>query len=166
MGYPPNAEGARWLLTKVWPRVTEAVPDARLLIVGPDPPPDILAHAGPQIEVTGWVSSVPEWMARASVALVPIQSGGGTRLKVLDALASGRSVVTTGVGAAGIELVADRDAVLADEPDCFAASVVWLLREPAERARLGASGRRLAVERYDWGALGHRFAALIRDIAA
>jgi polysaccharide biosynthesis protein PslH len=166
LGYAPNAEAARWLLSAIWPRVLDALPDARLLIVGPDPPEDIRAAAGPAVEVAGWVRSIPEWMARASVALVPIRSGGGTRLKVLDALASGKAVVSTSVGAGGIELVDGRDAVLADDAEGFAAAVVRLLGEDGERARLAAAARQLAVERYDWQALGASFERLVRDLAA
>jgi glycosyltransferase involved in cell wall biosynthesis len=105
-------------------------------------------------------------MARASVALVPIRSGGGTRLKVLDALASGKAVVSTRVGAGGIELVDGRDAVLVDDAEGFAAAVVRLLGEDGERARLAAAARQLAVERYDWQALGASFERLVRDLAA
>jgi polysaccharide biosynthesis protein PslH len=165
LGYAPNAEGARWLLSEIWPRVTAEVPDARLLVVGPDPPDDVCAFAGPEVEVTGWVRSVPEWMARAAVALVPIRSGGGTRLKVLDALASGRAVVSTRVGAGGIEIAEGRDAVLVEDAGAFAAAVVRLLRDEPERARLAAAGRRLAVERYDWKVLGARFEAVVSELA-
>lgn len=165
MRYQPNAEGARWLLGEVWPRVVAEVPDARLLIVGPNPPDDLRGLAGPEVELTGWVSSVPEYMGRASVALVPIRSGGGTRLKVLDALASGRAVVSTRVGAGGIDVEDGTHALLADDPAGFAAATVRLLRDEGERARLGAAARRLAVERYDWAVLGARFEELVRSLA-
>jgi polysaccharide biosynthesis protein PslH len=164
--YAPNAEAARWLLSAIWPRVVATMPDARLLIVGPDPPDDVRAAAGPAVEVAGWVRSVPEWMARASVALVPIRSGGGTRLKVLDALASGKAVVSTRLGAGGIELVDGRHAVLADDAAAFAAAVVRLLNDDGERARLATAARALAVERYDWRVLAADFERLVRGLAA
>jgi glycosyltransferase involved in cell wall biosynthesis len=109
---------------------------------------------------------VPEWMARASVALVPIRSGGGTRLKVLDALASGKAVVSTRLGAGGIELVDGRHAVLADDAAAFAAAVVRLLNDDGERARLATAARALAVERYDWRVLAADFERLVRGLAA
>lgn len=163
MAWPPNAEGLRWLLREVWPRVREAVPDARLLAVGGGPPEDVqrLAAADDRVELPGRVPELEPWFARASVVVVPILSGAGIRLKVLDALASGRAIVSTTMGAEGAVVADGEHLVLADEPERFAAAVVDLLRDPERAAALGAAARRLAEERYDWGVLGDRFASLL-----
>jgi polysaccharide biosynthesis protein PslH len=98
--------------------------------------------------------------------LVPMRSGGGTRLKVLDALASGRPLVSTTMGAEGIELTDGRDALLADEPGAFAGAAARVLGgDDALAARLGAAGRRLAEDTYDWRAIGARLAAALDGLA-
>lgn len=166
MRWPPNAEAARWLLREVWPRVRERVPGARVLVVGADPPPDVLALAGERVEVPGRVAELEPWFERAAVVVIPILSGAGIRLKVLDALASGRAVVSTTMGAEGARVTDGEHLVIADDPEAFAGAVVRLLEDPAERRRLGAAARRLAEERYDWRALGDRFEALAREAVA
>ena len=165
LSYPPNAEGLIWLLRDVWPRVREERPDARLVVVGPDPPDEARRLAGDDVELTGWVADVAPQFARAQVVAVPILSGGGTRLKVVDGLASGRPVVATPMGAEGIEAVDGEHLVLARDPDAFAAALTRLLGDPAEAARIGSGGRRLAVERYDWRIIGDRLGELLEGLA-
>jgi polysaccharide biosynthesis protein PslH len=89
-------------------------------------------------------------LARAAVVVVPLRVGGGTRLKIVEAMAMGKAIVSTTLGAEGIDAVPGRDMLIADEPETFAASVVGLLHDPSLSARLGESARRLAVERYSW----------------
>jgi glycosyltransferase involved in cell wall biosynthesis len=166
MRWPPNAEAVRWLLREVWPRVRDRVPSARVLAVGADPPPDVLALAGERVEVPGRVPELEPWFERASIVVIPILSGAGIRLKVLDALASGRAVVSTTMGAEGAQVTDGEHLVIADDPREFADAVVRLLEDPGERRRLGAAARRLAEERYDWRALGDRFEALVSELGA
>jgi polysaccharide biosynthesis protein PslH len=165
MSYPPNAEALIWLLREIWPRVRDAVPDARLLVVGRDVPDEARRLADPRVEIAGWVSDMAPWFARASVVVVPILSGGGTRLKVLDGLASGRPVVSTSMGAEGIAIDDGTHAVIADSPDAFAQTAIRLLAAPEQAARIGAAGRRLAEERYDWRSIGDRLEALLAELA-
>ena len=126
--------------------------------MGRDAPEEARRLAGVDDSVTlaGWVPEMQPWFDRASVVLVPIRSGGGTRLKVLDGLASGRAMVTTSAGAEGVDLRDGEHALVADGADAFTAATVGLLRDADLRARLGAAARRLAEERYDWAALGDR----------
>ena len=107
-------------------------PEARLLVVGRDPPPSVTGLASrPGIEVVGPVPDMRDWYARATAVVVPLLSGGGSRLKILEALASGRAVVSTTVGAEGLELADERDLLLADGAEPFAAAALRLLDEPA-----------------------------------
>jgi glycosyltransferase involved in cell wall biosynthesis len=162
LDYPPNAEALRWLLDDIWPRVRAARPDARLLVVGPNPP------AGPApegVEITGWVDSVAPYFERALVNLVPMRSGGGTRLKVLDAMATGRGIVSTAVGAMGVEVEDGEHLLLAESADDFAAATIRLFDDAALRERLGAAARRRAEERYDWTGLGERLHDLLSRLA-
>jgi polysaccharide biosynthesis protein PslH len=164
MSYPPNADGLRWLLAELWPRIRRAVPDARLVVVGKDPPADARAVAAEGITLAGWVADVTPYFADASAILVPIRSGGGTRLKVLDGLASGRPVISTRAGAEGIPLRQGEQAILADGPDEFAAAVATVLRDPGLAERIGASGRLLAEQEYDWHALGRRLESALQRL--
>lgn len=164
MAYPPNAEGIAWFVREVWPTVRDARPEARLLVVGRDPSEAVRSLGDdPGVEVTGAVPDIDPYFARATAAIVPIRSGGGTRLKVLEALAAGRPVVSTRLGAEGIEVRDDEHLLLADEPGEFAAAAVRLLEDGELRSRLATAGRQLVEERYDWRALGDRLEAVLAD---
>jgi glycosyltransferase involved in cell wall biosynthesis len=164
MSYPPNAEGLRWLIAELWPRIRRTVPEARLVVVGKDPPADARAVAADGITLTGWVPDVAPYFAEASAILVPIRSGAGTRLKVLDGLASGRPVISTRAGAEGIPLRHGEQALLADDPDAFAAAAANVLLDRRLAEQVGAAGRRLAEEQFDWHALGGRLEAALRRL--
>jgi polysaccharide biosynthesis protein PslH len=166
MSWPPNAEGLRWLLREVWPRVRDEVPDARLLAVGGGPPEDVqrLAAADDRVELPGRVPELEPWFERASVVVIPILSGAGIRLKVLDALASGRAIVSTTMGAEGAVVEDGSHLVLADDADAFARAVVERLRDREGSRAMGERARALAEERYDWRVLGDRFEALLHTL--
>jgi glycosyltransferase involved in cell wall biosynthesis len=166
-GYPPNAEALEWLLRDIWPRVVAQLPAARLVVVGRDVPPAIAALADPgTVTLAGWVPAMPPYFAQARAVLVPMRSGAGTRLKVLDGLASGRALVTTTMGAEGVEVRVGEHALFADGAEAFAAATVRALTDDALTARLGAAGRALAQDVYDWRAIGARYAALLEGLAA
>jgi glycosyltransferase involved in cell wall biosynthesis len=155
--WPPNAEGLRWLLTEVWPGVRRRIPEAKLLVVGAGIPDDARALADDSVEITGRVPELAPYFARASVVVIPILSGAGIRLKILDALASGRGVVSTRMGAEGTSVRDGEHAVLADDAVAFTEAVVALLEDPERCRELGAAGRALARERYDWGVVRASF---------
>jgi glycosyltransferase involved in cell wall biosynthesis len=166
-GYPPNAEALVWLLRELWPQIRARVPAARLLVVGRDVPAPLAAPADDSVTLAGWVPEMQPWFDRARAVLVPMRSGGGTRLKVLDALASGRPLVSTTMGAEGVEVSDGRDALLADDADGFAAAAARVLAgDDALAQRLGAAGRRLAEETYDWRAIGARLGAELDRLVA
>jgi len=150
--YYPNTDGILFLLREIWPRIASRHPRARLKIVGPRPTREILAHRSDRIEVTGRVDDLRLHMASAAVTVVPLRLGGGTRLKVLEAMAMGKPIVSTVIGAEGIAAVHEQHLLLADEPPQFAAAVGRILDDPDLGARLGRQGRALVTERYSWGA--------------
>jgi len=166
MAYHPNAEGILWFARRAWPQVVAAEPDTRLLVVGRDPPAEVRELAADaRIEVTGAVDDVRPYLARAHVALVPLLSGGGTRLKLLEGMAAGRAVVTTRVGAEGVDVHHEREVLIEDAPERFADAVTRTIHDAELRRRLASAGRELAENNYDWRALGERFAATL-ELAA
>ncbi|MEO0086345.1 MAG: glycosyltransferase family 4 protein, partial [candidate division WOR-3 bacterium] len=166
MQWLPNAVSTCWLLESVLPLVRQHEPEARLYVVGKEPPPAIQRHHdGQRVIVTGFVPDPRPWMARASVYAVPTRVGSGMRVKVLEALAMGKAVVSTRMGCEGIEgLVDGENIVLADSAQDFAAAIITLFRRPDLRARLGRAGRALVAERYRWEDVARRFLALYREV--
>jgi glycosyltransferase involved in cell wall biosynthesis len=154
MSWAPNVSAAQFLATDVLPRVREAIPNARLRIVGRDAGPEVHAlvrHGG--VEVTGTVPDVLPHLAEAHVMAVPLDAGGGTRLKILEAFAAGLPVISTPIGAEGLEVNHGRDLWLATRGH-FAEGLVYLLRHPGRAAVLAIHGRELVKDRYDWSAIG------------
>lgn len=151
MGYAPNADGVRWFLDDVLPRVRKRLPAVRFRVVGKDPPPDLLARAAPgAIELTGYVDDVRPHMRGASVFVCPLRIGGGTRLKILDAMALGLPVVSTTVGAEGLVVTNHHDVELADDAEAFAAAILELVANDRRARLLATHGRELVVTRYGW----------------
>jgi glycosyltransferase involved in cell wall biosynthesis len=150
MGWKPNIDAAVWLGRDVWPLVRARMPEARLLLVGREPSAEVRALASADIEVTGTVPDVRPYLARARVALAPLRSGGGTRLKVLEALDAGRPIVSTTIGIEGLEDLVGDGALVADDAQGFADRVVELLSDPERAAKAGDVGHETVAERYAW----------------
>ncbi len=150
MHYYPNIDAVRYFFETIYPFIRQVRPDVRVQIVGHRPPPEIQRLADPpSIEVTGSVPDVRPYYERASVFIVPLRLGGGTRLKIVEAMAMGLPVVSTSVGAEGLDVHPGEDIWIADDPRAFAEGVLRLLSDPALWGRLSTGGRRLAC-RYDW----------------
>jgi glycosyltransferase involved in cell wall biosynthesis len=163
MDWEPNEDGVLWFHREVWPQVIAAMPSARLRIVGRRPPAAITQLAGGAIEVTGTVASVVEHLHAAAAVVVPLRIGGGTRLKIYEAMAARRPVVATTIGAEGLDYRAGEDIVIADTPNDFAGAVIGLLRDRVRRSALGeAAARRAAL--YDWPNVVGAFARTLRDV--
>lgn len=154
MNYLPNTDAVLHFCADILPRVRAAVPAVRFAVVGRHPPARVRRLASPSVLVTGTVSDVRPFMRDAAVFVVPLRSGSGTRLKILEALASGCAVVSTSVGCEGIDVTHSREILVADTPAAFADAVVRCLRDPALRARLGAEGRALVERQYRWETVG------------
>jgi polysaccharide biosynthesis protein PslH len=164
LSYVPNIDGVIYFVKDIWPRIAEAHPEARCKIIGRGPAPSLLALAGPQVELTGFVSDLRPHLAAAAAVVVPLRLGGGTRLKIVEAMAMGKAIVSTTLGAEGIETVPGRDILVEDEPAAFADAVNRLLADPGLATRIGCSARRLAVERYAWSGAARALEGFYRRI--
>lgn len=152
MHWPPNGEGARWFAREIWPRVRAQAPEAVLTIIGKDPPRALTRHgSGPNgVEITGFVPDPSCYLSETAAFVVPLQSGGGMRVKILEAWNRGLPVISTSLGAEGLLARDGENLLLADSPEAFAQAVVRVLREPALAARLVEGGRRTVEASYDW----------------
>jgi len=167
MDYHANVDAVQWFCRYVFPRIRCARPDVVLQIVGGHPTGAVRRLASPgSIEVTGFVPDVRPYLAAASVVVVPLRIGGGTRLKILEALAMGKAVISTALGAEGLEAVGGRDLLIANPPAEFADQVVAVLSDADLRARLGAAGRRLTVDTYDWSRIVRKLEGVYETCSA
>ncbi len=160
MDFRPNVDAVLWFVREVLPRIRAEEPAARFLIVGQNPHARLGALAGdPAVKLTGRVPDVRPYMAAAAVYVVPMRIGGGTRLKVLEAMAMGKAIVSTSLGCEGYPVRDGVELLIADSPAEFARAVVALLRDPARRLQLGRAAREFALSRYDWRAIVPRLEA-------
>jgi glycosyltransferase involved in cell wall biosynthesis len=164
LSYVPNVDGVIHFVRDIWPRIAEAHPEARCKIIGGRPPPALLALRGAQVELTGFVPDLRPHLAAAAVLVVPLRLGGGTRLKIVEAMAMGKAIVSTPRGAEGIEAIPGRDILVEDQPTAFADAVNRLLAEPSLAGRIGQSARKLAVERYAWNGAAQALEGFYRRI--
>lgn len=167
LAFEPNAVAAKWLAREVWPRVIEERPQARLEIVGRSPGDDVLAlGAANNVTVHADVPDIRMHFERASICTLPMLEGGGTRLKLAEAFAARRAVVSTTNGVEGIDVEAGKEALVSDDPREFAAAIVYLLRDLQARQAVADRGHKFAVENFDWSELGERWAQTLRELHA
>ncbi len=165
MDWLPNQDAVLYFVRDILPRIRRTVP-AHFVIAGRNPPATIRRlEADGRVRVTGTVDDIRPYLARARVCVVPLRSGGGTRIKIFEAMAMARPVVSTRVGAEGLPVTDGRNIRLADDPEAFADTVTELLQDPDERARLGAAGRRLVSDGYGWEMAADRLSAICLDVA-
>jgi polysaccharide biosynthesis protein PslH len=165
MDWFPNEDGIAHFVEVVFPRIRAAVPEASLTVVGRNPSPRVQRLAAvPGVRITGTVDDVRPYVARGAVYVVPLRVGGGTRLKIFEALAMGKAVVSSTVGAEGLPLTPGTHFVQSDDPAQFADSVVALLRDPARRRALGSAGRSLVEQRYSWSHVAREFEARCAEV--
>ena len=162
--YHPNTDGLLFFLREVMPLLVARYPALKLSIVGRRPPPSILAFRGPNVEVTGVVDDLRPYMARATAVLAPLFIGGGTRLKILEAMAMGKPIVSTSLGAEGLAVKHDEHLLLADDAPAFAREVGRLIDYPLLGRKLGEAARALVVARYGWRASVDRLGAFYSDV--
>jgi len=159
--YAPNADAARYLAQTLLPQVQARFPDARLWLVGADPPPEVQALASDRVTVTGRVDDLRPYLARAAVFVSPLRLGAGIKNKVLEALAMGCPLAATPLSVDGIAVQNERDALVAPvEGGALAAAVIRLLADPALRAKLSAAGPALVARDHSWARAAARYAAL------
>ena len=159
-----NRDAVMHFLREIWPRIRSRHQDVRFFAVGQDPPSELsaLAAADPRIVVTGYVADIRPHVAQAAVYVVPLRVGGGTRLKVLDAMASGKAIVSTSIGCEGLNVTPGKHLVTADMPEAFAEATLRLLGDPDERQALGAAARDQAVRCYSWEVIGEQLVGAYR----
>jgi len=167
MSYQPNIEGALYFVRSVWPAVRKRFPSLRLRIVGANPAPAVRALASePNVEVTGTVPDVRPYYADALAAIVPLLTGAGTRLKILEAMAANVPVISTPIGAEGLEVEDGKQILLASTPDEWLASLAELYGHAERTAELTRSARSLVEQRYDWQVIGAMLSEHYRDWVA
>jgi polysaccharide biosynthesis protein PslH len=165
MDWYPNEDAMLHFVERILPLVRREIPQVRTTVVGRNPSErlrSVAAAAG--IQVTGTVDDVRPYVARAAIYIVPLRVGGGTRLKIFEALAMGKAVVATSVGAEGLPLRPDHEFVQADDPPEFATAVVSLLRNPERRRAIATQGRRLVEERYSWRQIAQQFEGWCEEV--
>lgn len=151
MDFRPNVDAVLWFCSEVLPLIRQAAPEAHFYVVGKSPHPRLKElQSAPGVTLTGFVDDVRPYIAAATVYVVPLLTGGGTRLKVLEAMAMGRAVVSTTLGCEGIHARPGADLVLADEAHRFAGEVVSLLQDSSRRQTLGGAARSFVVRHFDW----------------
>jgi glycosyltransferase involved in cell wall biosynthesis len=167
MDWYPNEDAILYFIDGILPSIRREVPRVALTVVGRNPSSRLRAAAeAAGVRVTGTVEDVRPWVAEATVYVVPLRVGGGTRLKIFEGLAMSKAVVSTTVGAEGLPLVDGTHFVRADAPAAFADAVVSLLRDPFRRKALGMAGRRLVEERYSWTRVAREFEAHCEEALA
>jgi sugar transferase (PEP-CTERM/EpsH1 system associated) len=166
MDWLPNEDGMTYFCREILPKIRQFEPGATLSIIGRAPTPAVKQLAAiPGVDVTGRVDDVRPHIAKGAVYVVPLRIGGGTRLKIFEAMSMARAVVSTTVGAEGLPVTSGRDIEIADEPSRFAHSVVHLMRDTGARRAIEAAARQLVVERYDWSAVAQDFESALLKAA-
>ena len=165
MDWLPNEDAMLYFCREVLPLIRQAEPATTLTIVGREPTPPVRRLAGQGVIVTGRVDDVRPPIADAAVYVVPLRVGGGTRLKIFEAMAMGKAVVSTRVGAEGLPVRDGEHLLLADEPRDFADAVVALMRNVERRRAIEAAARALVVERYDWSAVAGALESALSEAA-
>jgi sugar transferase (PEP-CTERM/EpsH1 system associated) len=167
MDWLPNEDGVLYFVREILPRIRRTEPRATLSIVGRCPTPAVKRLAAENgIEVTGRVDDVRPHVAAATVYIVPLRIGGGTRLKIFEAMAMGKAVVSTTIGAEGLPVTPGENILIADDPDRFARAVVLTIRDIGARQRMEIEARRLVVERYDWSVVAQDFDLALARVCA
>ena len=152
MDWDPNEDGILWFLKKIYPQIRSEVPNVTLAIVGRNPSPALrtIGARTTGVEITGWVADVRPHLTKAEVVIVPLRVGGGTRIKIPEAMAMAKAVVSTRIGAEGLQFRSGRDICLADDPNDFVQTVIGLLRDASIRTRIGLRAREEVVRNCSW----------------
>jgi polysaccharide biosynthesis protein PslH len=166
MDWLPNEDAIFYFTDAILPLIREHSPEVFLDVVGRNPSRKLqaLAESEKSIRLTGWVDDIRPFVGRGSVCIVPLRIGGGTRLKIFEAMAMGKAVVSTSVGAEGLAVRSGENIVLADTPNDFAQAVISLLRDPGRRQQLGAAARTLVQEHYSWTIVANDFARALQEV--
>lgn len=165
LDYLPNQDAALYLCAQILPLIRKTIPGVKVLLVGRKPSQEILNLSSEVVEVWGDVPDVEPYYTRASVAVVPLRAGSGSRLKILEAMALGRPVISTGKGAEGLDLEPGEDFLRGEDAASFSEAVVKLLNDPDLYRKIAARARRTVVEKYDWSKAAQKMQSIYRRVA-
>lgn len=165
MNYHPNDDGVRYFLDEIYPLIRASLPDVHLTIVGGEPSAAVRAAASPHVTVTGLVPDVRPFLASAEILIVPLRAGGGTRLKLLEAMASGIPAVSTSIGCEGLGATDGEHLLIADSPPAFTQAVLRLAHDPALRQALASRARAFVGDHYGWRTIGEALHAQYNALA-
>jgi glycosyltransferase involved in cell wall biosynthesis len=163
MSYYPNQQAVRWFLNAVFPLVLKKIPGTRLIVAGARPPAWLLAKRSNVLEVTGSVPDMRPYLERANVVIAPLIIGGGTRVKILEAQAMARPVVSTSLGAEGLNVRDGHSILLADDAESFAMQVTHVLSDATFALKIGVNGRTNVILHYDWNGIGEQLEFVLRQ---
>lgn len=168
MDWLPNDDAILCFVKEILPLIRQQIPQVSLSVVGRKPSRRVreLAVNEKNVQLTGWVEDIRPYLARGAVCIVPLRIGGGTRLKIFEAMGMAKAVVSTSIGAEGLPVCHGENILLADDPDKFADCVVSLLRDPTQRKHLGQASRKLVEENYSWVRVAKGFADVLANVAA
>lgn len=164
INYFPNEDGALYFAERILPLIKERHPDVRFRIVGPVGPGPVMDLRKQGVEVKGFVDDLLPEIESAAVVVVPLRIGGGTRLKIIEAMAMGKPIVSSRIGAEGIDVEHEKDILLSDDPREFADHVCRVLGDPELAERLGRAARQTVVEAYSWRASAEKMEALFEEL--
>lgn len=168
MNWFPNRDAAIYMCDKIWPLLSRKFPNITWTVVGSSPPEKLLqlAASDSHITVTGFVDDVRDYIAKAQVYLCPMRDGGGTRLKILDALAMGKPIVGTTMAYEGISVTPERNVLVADTPEAFVEQIGRLVNDSNLRRQIGEAARKFVIDNYSWPVIGDQLRDCYRDIIA
>lgn len=166
MDWLPNEDAIFYFVESILPLIKQQHPSVSLEVVGRNPSRKLrnFIETEKSVRLTGWVEDIRPFLARGAVCIVPLRIGGGTRLKIFEAMAVGKAVVSTTVGAEGLPVHHGQNILLADTPNDFAASVVSLFRDANQRRRLGSEARNLVEENYSWPKVAENFSRVLQEV--
>ncbi len=164
MKYVPNYDGINYFLDEIFPGILEQYPDCTFTIIGKNPPPSISRRANKNINVAGFVEDTRPYIDEASVYVVPLRMGGGTRLKIMEALSMKKPLVTTSIGCEGIDVEDRKTALVADDPQAFAEAVMELFENKELADRLTEQGYELVLNKYGWENIGKQMDTAYREL--
>jgi len=147
-----NKDAVDYFLDEIWPKILAEIPDVTACFVGKSPTKKLVKNAkeNQNIKIMGYVEDVRPYILQSLVFIAPLRSGSGTKLKVLNAMAMGKAVVTTSIGAEGIKVTPDENIMIADNPQDFAEKIIYLLRHPEIAIKIGKEARQVIEKYYDW----------------